>query len=108
VHASTQTFNDEVLKSPIPVFVDFWAPWCGPCLYVAPIIDQLASQYEGKVKFVKVNTDENPEIAGQYGIQGIPTLIVFNGSQEADRIVGAAPKEHYVRRIEHVLGGHGQ
>jgi thioredoxin 1 len=107
VHASTQSFEQEVLKASVPVFVDFWAPWCGPCLYVSPIIDQLAKQYEGKVKFVKVNTDENPDIAGSLGIQGIPTLIIFNGGKEVERVVGAAPKDHYVRHIERVLGGHG-
>ncbi len=86
------TFKQEVLDSEVPVLVDFWAPWCGPCRMVAPIVDEISVQYEGKVKVVKVNTDENPTVASQYGIRSIPTLMIFKGGQRVDMVVGAVPK----------------
>lgn len=86
------TFESDVLQSDLPVLVDFWAPWCGPCRVVAGVVDQIAKDYEGKVKIVKVNTDEQPSIASQYGIRSIPTLIVFKQGQAVDRVVGAVPK----------------
>lgn len=82
-------FENEVLKSDKPVLVDFWAAWCGPCKMVSPIIDQLAEQYAGKVKVVKLNVDENPEIAGQYNIMSIPSVYLFNNGKHVDGIVGA-------------------
>lgn len=103
-YTTSGTFEADVLRSDLPVFVDFYADWCGPCRYVAPIIEQLAHEYQGKVKFVKVDTDSNPDIAYRYGIQGIPTLIIFKNGQPVERIVGAAPKEYYVHQISHVLG----
>lgn len=86
------SFKQEVLDSDVPVLVDFWAPWCGPCRMVAPVVEEIAVQYEGQLKVVKVNTDENPQIASQYGIRSIPTLMIFKGGQKVDMVVGAVPK----------------
>ena len=92
VEITDRTFNEEVLSFPGPVLVDCWAPWCGPCRMVAPIMDQLASEYAGRVKIVKLNTDDNPATASQFGIQSIPTLLVFNNGRQVNRLVGALPK----------------
>jgi thioredoxin 2 len=87
------TFHDEVLYETIPTVVDFWAPWCGPCRMVSPILDDIAGKYPGKIKVVKVNSDENPVLSHQFGIQGIPTIILFRDGKEINRLVGAAPRE---------------
>ena len=97
-------FDAEVLKSDKPVLVDFWAVWCAPCRAVAPIIDEIASDYDGKIKVGKVNVDENQVIPGKYGIRGIPTVILFNKGQVADQIVGAAPKGSFKQMIDKVAG----
>jgi thioredoxin 1 len=86
-------FDQEVLKSDIPVLVDFWAPWCGPCRMVSPLVDELAEELTGKLKVVKVNTDENQEIAIKYGIRSIPTLGIFKDGNIVDGIIGAVPKQ---------------
>lgn len=94
------TFKQEVLDSEVPVLVDFWAPWCGPCRMVAPVVDEIADQYVGQIKVVKVNTDENPSVANQYGIRSIPTLMIFKGGQRVDMVVGAVPKTTLASTLE--------
>ncbi|MHB1459750.1 MAG: thioredoxin [Armatimonadota bacterium] len=91
-HVNAQNFDQEVLQSDIPVIVDFWAPWCGPCRMLAPVLEQVAEAVDGKVKVVKLNTDEEQAIAGKYGIQGIPTMILFKNGEAVSRQVGLAPK----------------
>ena len=97
-------FDSEVLKSPTPVLVDFWAPWCGPCRMIAPIVGELATEYGEKVKMVKMNTDENQAVPRQFGISGIPTLMLFKGGELVDRIVGAAPKATIKAMIDRQTG----
>ncbi len=97
------SFKQEVLESEIPVLVDFWAPWCGPCRMVAPVVDEIAQQYDGQVKVVKLNTDENPNVASQYGIRSIPTLMIFKGGQRVDMVVGAVPKTTLSNTLEKYL-----
>ncbi len=92
LEVTDSVFDQEVLKAKTPVLVDFWAPWCGPCRMIAPIVSELATEYGDKVKIVKMNTDENPGVPRQFGISGIPTLMLFKGGELVDRIVGAAPK----------------
>ena len=94
------TFQQEVLDNDVPVLVDFWAPWCGPCRMVAPVVDEIALQYDGQLKVVKVNTDENPQIASQYGIRSIPTLMIFKGGEKVDMVVGAVPKATLANTLE--------
>ena len=93
-------FKEVVLDSELPVLVDFWAPWCGPCRMVAPVVEEIAQQYEGKIKVVKLNTDENPQIASQYGIRSIPTLMVFKDGEKKDMVVGAVPKTTLSNTLE--------
>jgi thioredoxin 1 len=97
------SFEQDVLKSEVPVLVDFWAPWCGPCRMVAPVVEEIAGIYEGRIKVFKLNTDENPTVAGQYGIRSIPTLMIFKDGQKVDTVVGAVPKATLSTTIEKYL-----
>ena len=103
MHVTDDVFETTVLQADQPVMVDFWAPWCGPCQIIGPVVEELADEYADQMLFVKVNTDENRETAMKYGIRGIPTLIFFSGGEEADRIVGAHPKSILTEKIEEVL-----
>ena len=95
-------FKSEVLESTIPVLVDFWAPWCGPCRMLAPTIEELSREYDGKVKVCKLNTDESPETAGGFGISSIPTVLVFKNGQVVDRLVGLNPKKKFQDMLNQV------
>lgn len=97
-------YNTEVVDSTLPVLVDFWATWCGPCQIMGPVIDSVAEEYEGKVKVMKCNVDENPATPAKFGIRGIPTLLLFNKGEVVDRLVGAAPKGQVDTLIKKVLG----
>ncbi len=103
VHPSDKTFDDEVLKSTIPALVDFWAPWCGPCRAIGPIVEELAETYKGRVKVAKVNVDECPGVSRKYGVQSIPTLLLFKGGKLEDRLVGLVPKNHLEDFLKKVL-----
>ncbi len=100
---SDATFDSDVLQSDVPVLVDFWAPWCGPCRMVAPVVEELSNEYDGKVKFVKLNTDDNPLIASKFGIRSIPTLLVFKGGEVADQVVGFRPKSELAKHLDAAL-----
>ena len=97
------TFEQDVIENDTPVLVDFWAPWCGPCRMVAPIVEELSAEYDGRVKFVKLNTDENPMVAGRFGIRSIPTLLVFKGGDNVGQIVGFRPKGELAKRLDEAL-----
>jgi thioredoxin 1 len=96
---SDKTFQADVLQSKEPVLVDFWAEWCGPCRAVAPVLEEVAGELKGKLKIVKLNVDENPETAAKYGIQSIPTLMIFKNGEMASRQIGASPKAKIVQWI---------
>lgn len=97
------SFDQEVLRSELPVLIDFWAPWCGPCKQIAPVVEQLASEYDGKLKVFKMNVDDNPQTPSRYGVRGIPNLILFKDGTVADQIIGAVPKAQLVKAIDRAL-----
>ncbi|MCB0336833.1 MAG: thioredoxin [Bdellovibrionales bacterium] len=96
-------FDGEVLKSDLPVLVDFWAPWCGPCKSIAPILDEVSNDYQGKIKVVKLNVDDNPKTPTSYNVRGIPNLIFFKGGEVVEQIVGAVPKEQLIEAIDKIV-----
>jgi thioredoxin 1 len=100
---SDASFENEVVKSATPVFVDFWAPWCGPCRSVAPIVEELANHYQGKIKVAKINVDDSPEVAQKFMVTSIPTFILFKNGEAADRTMGAMPKGQFQQFIERNL-----
>jgi len=97
-------FQDEVIQSDKPVIVDFWAIWCGPCKMIAPTIEELAKDYDGKLKVAKMDVDSNPQTAMKYGIRSIPTLLIFKGGQVVEQIIGAVPKRHLIDKITSHIG----
>ncbi len=103
VEVTDASFQTDVLDNDLPVLVDFWAPWCGPCRMVAPVVDELAEEYDGKVAFYKLNTDENPNVATTYGIRSIPTLLVFKDGEVSGQIVGFRPKGDLAKRLDEAL-----
>ena len=98
-----ETFENEVLKNRLPVLVDFWAPWCGPCRIVGPSLDKLSSEYASKLKFTKLNVDDNQEIAAKFDVRGIPCMVIFKDGNEVDRIIGAYPEAELRKKIDLVL-----
>ena len=103
LQVTDKNFSTEVLNAEIPVLVDFWATWCAPCRSISPIVDDLAKQFLGKLKVAKLNVDENPGTPSQYGVRGIPTLILFKGGKVIDQVVGAVPKTRLVAMVEKAL-----
>jgi thioredoxin 1 len=102
-HVTDKNFTTEVLSATVPVLVDFWATWCGPCRSIGPIVEELAKEFSGRIKVTKLNVDENPATPSQYGVRGIPTLILFKEGKVLEQIVGAVPKTRLVAMVEKAL-----
>ncbi len=103
IRITDDNFESEVIRSEIPVLVDFWAEWCGPCKVIGPTIDSLAADYQGKVKVAKLNVDDNPQAAGRFGVRSIPTMIFFKDGEAQQSVVGIRPKGHLAELIEHYI-----
>ncbi|MEO0087777.1 MAG: thioredoxin [candidate division WOR-3 bacterium] len=103
IELNQSNFSKEVLEADLPVLVDFWAPWCGPCQMAGPVLEELAKEFEGKVKFAKVNVDEEPQLASNYGVMSIPTVVIFVQGREVNRQIGFVGKEGYLKLIKEVL-----
>ncbi len=103
IHVTDADFNEVVLQSEVPVIVDFWAVWCGPCRMVGPIVEEIGNEYNGRAKAVKLDVDNNPAVAAKYGIRNIPTLLFFKGGEVVDKQVGAVPKQVLVKKLEALL-----
>ena len=103
IHVTDAEFQATVLDSKVPVFVDFWAEWCGPCHMIAPVVEELAEEYDGRFAFTKVDVDANPKTAMQFGIRSIPTMLLFKDGQVADQVIGAVPKAMLKSKIDKVL-----
>ena len=102
-HITPENFEKEVKNNELPVLIDFWAPWCGPCQMMGPVFEELSDEYAGKVAFVKINTEDHPELAMPFGIQGIPSLVLAKEGKEVNRIVGFAPKEMLKAKIDEIV-----
>ena len=104
VTVTDATFNTEIERAPVPVLLDMWAPWCGPCQMIAPVIEELAAEMAGRVRVAKLNIDENPATAARFNVRSIPALLILRAGREIDRIVGVQPKPEIVRRVKQVIG----
>lgn len=103
IEVTDEEFDQEVLKADLPVLVDFWATWCAPCKIIGPMVEELAEEYDGRVRFVKLDTEENFDVADRYGIRSLPAFLVFKGGQKVDQVLGAQPRGHLKRLLEKAL-----
>ena len=103
INVTDSSFDEEVIKANTPVLVDFWADWCAPCKMIAPIVEELAGEFDGKIKFTKLDVDSNPKSASSYGIRGIPTMLIFNAGEPVDQVVGAVSKSVLKKRLEEAI-----